>query len=575
MEKNNTIRLMAVVIALYIGAMIVFSRPGLFYEAGHYYNIGDTSSISVNRADGDVETYRGLVFPSVDVGDRCEVHISLPKAYKFDHAALCFIVYHSVVRIYDGDKLIYSYGGMLERGGDMIGGVSDRIVIPDDAWGRGLTMELRVVENSAFSTVPRILVMDEIDSLRFYQMGHEAEAATLIAIICIFSLLFLLLVSQPEHSVVMKQGIWLSVFAVICAFWLLTYNSLIYVFMEHQRLISLIEYMAIFAMPVPFFMYLRYSEMAEKNIKRATILAMIFAGVFVVATVLNFTTRSYHYVALLPALHVIGLIAMFFTVDMLFRGHCAPMGQTDMPRRIGIIWLMASTLIEIVCYLISRFFGMDVDFLRLFGVTTGIVIFMLSLAVSYFYKLMNHVITRREKKQLENLAYCDSLTGLPNRAACFRDLEKLPMSQDYSLAFFDLNSLKKVNDLQGHAVGDTFIKIFADMLRDAFEANGGTCYRVGGDEFVGFVPHDGDLSVDGAVLQFEHQRMEYNKRSDRIDKMTASYGIVKNDPNKPQSFDVLLSKADDLMYVRKMAYKKAHFRDMEADRAFIRNDDDE
>ena len=143
---------MAVVIALYIGAMIVFSRPGLFYEARHYYNIGDTSSISVKRADGDVETYRGLVFPSVDVGDRCEVHISLPKAYKFDHAALCFIVYHSVVRIYDGDKLIYSYGGMLERGGDMIGGVSDRIVIPDDAWGRGLTMELRVVENSAFST---------------------------------------------------------------------------------------------------------------------------------------------------------------------------------------------------------------------------------------------------------------------------------------------------------------------------------------------------------------------------------------------------------------------------------------
>ena len=90
-------------------------------------------------------------------------------------------------------------------------------------------------------------------------------------------------------------------------------------------------------------------------------------------------------------------------------------------------------------------------------------------------------------QQLETYAFCDSLTGLPNRRLFIDRMEHAlalagRQGQKVALLFMDLNRFKQVNDSLGHEVGDTLLvevaKRFSKELRDC-----DTLARFGGDEF--------------------------------------------------------------------------------------------
>lgn len=56
--------------------------------------------------------------------------------------------------------------------------------------------------------------------------------------------------------------------------------------------------------------------------------------------------------------------------------------------------------------------------------------------------------------------------------------------EEFSLLFFDLNGLKRVNDVFGHNAGDLYLKTFAMALRTQFKRETDRVCRWGGDEFV-------------------------------------------------------------------------------------------
>ncbi len=91
------------------------------------------------------------------------------------------------------------------------------------------------------------------------------------------------------------------------------------------------------------------------------------------------------------------------------------------------------------------------------------------------------------ERALRHLALHDSLTGLPNRALIHDRLEHaLAMNRragEVTLALFDLNGFKHVNDSFGHAAGDEVLLECAARLRAAASPDH-TVGRLGGDEFV-------------------------------------------------------------------------------------------
>jgi len=97
--------------------------------------------------------------------------------------------------------------------------------------------------------------------------------------------------------------------------------------------------------------------------------------------------------------------------------------------------------------------------------------------------------SKKMSEDLRRLAYSDQLTNLPNRAALYRELEEFfgheqtTPAQPISIALFDLDGFKEVNDALGHSTGDRLLRIIAKRWA-FFIDEGPRIYRLGGDEFV-------------------------------------------------------------------------------------------
>lgn len=113
----------------------------------------------------------------------------------------------------------------------------------------------------------------------------------------------------------------------------------------------------------------------------------------------------------------------------------------------------------------------------------------------------------QQRRELQQLATHDSLTGLLNRAAAFqmieRDLSRSRREGGLVMALFiDLDDLKQINDEHGHAAGDDALRLTAEALR-ATTRESDIVARLGGDEFL----------VAGMVLE---ERAEVGRLADRL-----------------------------------------------------------
>jgi diguanylate cyclase (GGDEF)-like protein len=130
---------------------------------------------------------------------------------------------------------------------------------------------------------------------------------------------------------------------------------------------------------------------------------------------------------------------------------------------------------------------------------------------------------------LERLALTDPLTGLSNRRAGERALERETARarralSPFSVALLDLDDFKEINDLHGHAVGDDVLVRVSQVLTSSFRASD-LAVRWGGDEFLILLP---DVTLEGAVVFAERARMRVEALifPDR-GRLTMSAGIVQ------------------------------------------------
>jgi diguanylate cyclase (GGDEF)-like protein len=117
------------------------------------------------------------------------------------------------------------------------------------------------------------------------------------------------------------------------------------------------------------------------------------------------------------------------------------------------------------------------------------------------------------------------------------------------LAFLDVDGLKRVNDEQGHDVGDALIKDVADVLR-AVRREADILARIGGDEFCVMVT---DSSSETATLKdrLAQAFRDFNQTSNRSYRLSASIGLVRAPVSGGATVDQLLADADELMYAEK------------------------
>src|SRR6185437_15651293 len=105
----------------------------------------------------------------------------------------------------------------------------------------------------------------------------------------------------------------------------------------------------------------------------------------------------------------------------------------------------------------------------------------------YLIKTHEDVTDRRQtESRMAHMAYHDGLTDLPNRAAFLQALTQMieacaGTGEEFAVLSVDLDGLKEVNDVFGHATGDKLLVEVARRIQSA--ARGGVVARLSGDEF--------------------------------------------------------------------------------------------
>lgn len=159
-------------------------------------------------------------------------------------------------------------------------------------------------------------------------------------------------------------------------------------------------------------------------------------------------------------------------------------------------------------------------------------------------------------KLLEQRAYTDAHTGLPNKDACEVFLKnKETVANHTACIMFDLNNLKIINDTKGHSKGDQLILNFARLLRNVIPKED-FVGRYGGDEFMVVIYNTSKTEIEDILKQLS---MEKDRLNSRGNDMPIDYacGWAISDADGECTIQMLLDKADYYMYENKQSRKKS------------------
>lgn len=166
-----------------------------------------------------------------------------------------------------------------------------------------------------------------------------------------------------------------------------------------------------------------------------------------------------------------------------------------------------------------------------------------------------NLVVEQKTKELESIAMYDLLTGLPNRNMLNYQLRKslANIARDKSgvaVLFLDLDDFKKVNDSNGHNIGDNLLIQAAERVRVSV-GELDLASRFGGDEFVIVLSHLS--SIDEAIEVAEKVLLQFKesiKLGSNIFYVSTSIGIAYTESATEKSDD-LISHADIAMYEAK------------------------
>jgi len=164
-----------------------------------------------------------------------------------------------------------------------------------------------------------------------------------------------------------------------------------------------------------------------------------------------------------------------------------------------------------------------------------------------------------KNRELERLSISDGLTGLYNHRHIHgllqEEFERARRTGDrLTVAMFDLDRFKAVNDTYGHQAGDRVLEQFAAILRQtAREID--RIGRYGGEEFLVVLPETG---IEDGVVFVERVRREVSRRRFSIGdnqtiKMTVSCGIATYPDHAIHDPETLIRLADEALYAAKAA----------------------
>ncbi len=162
-------------------------------------------------------------------------------------------------------------------------------------------------------------------------------------------------------------------------------------------------------------------------------------------------------------------------------------------------------------------------------------------------------VIKEQNTILSYISEYDELTKLLNRRGFIEKalaLYKKSAGRRAYMIFGDLDHLKQINDIYGHAEGDFAIKTIAERFRTILPGNT-ISGRIGGDEYVSFLPTDEVGFKERIADEFMEAGRIFNENSDKPYYVEMSVGIYEFVCDSEVSFEEIMKQSDNLLYEAK------------------------
>ncbi len=365
-------------------------------------------------------------------------------------------------------------------------------------------------------------------------------------------LLFLIAIIEDQMTGKMIEGLCLGCVTMIVSAWIGSQTMLIRLLSPNPAMLRLMEYISLDVVPIPTLLFIAHYTKNPKN-KLVTV-SVLASAANTILSIFFVIMNICDYSDMLVVTHTLIVSGVLLIIALITKAVI----KRDISRQKGIYIISAMSILILSGALDMLRYYIGTNKNTAFLTVVGLLVFALILAEYEYRRIIEMQVRSSKAEIMQTLAMEDSLTGLGSRAAFVAHEKEIQASNSGKCIFvhFDVNNLKKVNDVYGHAEGDRHLIATANVLKESF-GKYGKVYRVGGDEFFAILDEDTcQPDYSAALSLLKRVQDKYNTEEEPPVQLAIAYGMAEYDYSE-QNPETAERLADSRMYEEKRRMKSA------------------
>lgn len=496
----------------------------------------------------------------VKPGKQFSIYSTLPDKLQ-EGLSLCFNTKNIFYKVYIDGKLRYEPDVEESSGyNKSFGSRHNYVPLYSEDAGKMLQIKITTVYDNAKTRITDVYIGSSGGVVLSF---IERElSAILNSVLLLFIGILLILTDIPLNFKKEKNHelMYLGLIATSSAVWCFVETGVLQLFLGDSRLIQTISCTILMLIVIPLTLY--FEKAFGFGYKHVKGLLCTFSFLeFLICFSLHFLKiMDFHETLVLT--HVLCVLSAIVIILSIVKKKSKKEKTDDKTsfhlfRVIGLLAFVVSAMLDIARFYLSALHD------GAMGVRNGLIIFMICFGLSSLEKTINAVKLGARSEMISELAYKDGLTGVGNRTLFKERIAELEKDKKYAneviFVMFDVNDLKYINDNMGHQIGDQLIVKGAEIIKNSFEGLGGSCYRIGGDEFIVIITGDVPIiaQYNEGMKRFESAVAEHNANPNKKFRISIAYGYATyNESNRDKTMSDIWHMADEFMYRNKKEMKE-------------------
>lgn len=475
-----------------------------------------------------------------------------------DNHAIGLFSFQKIVHAYLDDEEVLAFENTTGAHSKMPGNSWLFVDLHPEDVGKTLTLELHQCYGSGQVMVP-VLYGGTVEGIINSYMREKLVLVFFSVIGVALGIMIIILWIVAGRSLLLSKGLpWLGLFTVVRGMWSFLEANIYSFYVDHLLLWVWMSYICLKTSIVPFAIFadITFHEGKSRFLKAIAWIALADTAVTTLLQLTGIADYADTVLVTNMSILVLGIYVVVIGMRNMIRSRNTKVKMYNEEKHMTYIAHTVFMFVLVILSLVDvyRFYFTNTPDIGLYS-RFGYFLYVVAVAMALIWDFARLVNIGRHAEDIQEEASVDPMTKLYNRAAFEKYIDSCvgKKCENKGIIMFDLNNLKLFNDKLGHDMGDYYIKISSELIRDLF-GRYGNMYRIGGDEFCGIVER---ISYE----EFQRVKEELEQHVDRLCvpgcdfKMGIASGCCIFDPKKDQSLRDTMKRADEDMYNNKVLLK--------------------